>query len=163
MSITGRVDTLEGDNYSALDKLIKNAESILAGLIDECTVEAEDADTRLWNTYDVSDLQEDDVEVNGDKISGTLKYIDSGTLKDVWGAGYFLCLKFSDVDETATSVAVGLKPTEGSGMAELDEDMNCVFKITDKGNQKLKVVSTDGTRSRVQTYDLNGLRFAPID
>ena len=60
-------------------------------------------------------------------------------------------------------MSVGLKPTEGSGMAELDEDMNAVLKITDKSIQKLKVVSTDGTRSRVQTFDLNGLRFAPID
>lgn len=162
MSITGRIDALDGDKYTALEKLLRSAESILAGLMDECTVEAEADDTRLWDTYDVSDLQED-VEVTGDKISGTLKYIDSGTLKDVWGAGYFLCLKFSDVDETATSVAVGLKPTEGSGMAELDDDMNAVFKITDKGNQKLKVVSTDGTRIRVQTFDLNGLRFSPID
>jgi len=96
-------------------------------------------------------------------ISGTLKYIDSGTLKEVWGAGYFLCLKFSDVDESATSVAVGLKPSVSSGMVELDEDMNAVFKVTDKGKQKLKVVSTDGTRSTVQTFDLNGIRFAPIE
>ena len=162
MSITGRFDTLEGDTYTALDKLIKNAESLLAGLLDECTVEPEDDDTRLWDTYDVSDLQSD-VEVVGGRISGTLKYIDSGTLKEVWGAGYFLCLKFSDVDESATSVAVGLKPSEGSGMVELDEDMSAVFKITDKSVQKLKVVSTDGTRSRVQSFDLNGLRFAPIE
>ena len=161
MSITGRADLLEGDKNTALDKLLKAAESLLAGLMDECTVEPEDADTTLWDTYDVSDLQEN-VEVVGDKISGDLKYIDSGTLATVWGAGYFLCLKFSDVDESATSVAVGLKPTEGSGMAELDEDMNAVFKITDKAKQKLKVVSTDGTRSRVQTYDLVDLRFAPI-
>ena len=162
MSITGRLDMLEGDKNTSLEQLIKSAESLLAGLLGECTVEPEDDDTRLWDTYDVSDLQSD-VEVNGDKISGTLKYIDYGTLKDVWGAGYFLCLKFSDVDESATSVSVGLKPTEGSGMAELDEDMNAVFKITDKGNQKLKVVSTDGTRSTVQTFDLNGLIFAPIE
>lgn len=162
MSIAGRIDFLEGDKNTAMEKLLRSAESILAGLISECTVEAEDGDRRLWNTYDVSDLQSD-VEVSGDKITGTLKYIDSGTLKDVWGAGFFLCLKFSDVDETATSVSVGLKPTEGSGMAELDEDMNAVFKITDKGTQKLKVVSTDGTRSTVQTFDLTGLEFAPID
>lgn len=162
MSITGRVDILEGDKNAALDKLLKAAESLLAGLMDECTVEPEDAETTLWDTYEVSDLQEN-VEVVGDKISGDLKYIDSGTLATTWGAGYFLCLKFSDVDESATSVAVGLKPTEGSGMAELDEDMNAVFKITDKANQKLKVISTDGTRSRVQTYDLSDLRFAPID
>jgi len=162
MSVTGRVDTLEGDKNAAIAKLMRHAESILAGLIEECTVKPEDDETRLWNTYDVSDLQAD-VEVSGDSISGTLKYIDSGTLKEVWGAGYFLCLKFSDVDESATSVAVGLKPSVSSGMVELDEDMNAVFKVTDKGKQKLKVVSTDGTRSTVQTFDLNGIRFAPIE
>ena len=160
---TGRIDMLGGDQYVSLEQLARAAESLLAGLLDECTVEAEDQDTRLWDTYDVSDLQEDDVVVQDGCIYGTLKYIDSGTLKDVWGAGYFLCLKFSDVDESATSVKVGLKPSVSSGMAELDEDMNCVFKVTDKGNQKLKVMSTDGTRETWQTYDLNGLTFAPID
>ena len=160
---TGRIDMLAGDDYISLEKLAKAAESLLAGLLKECTVEAEAQDTRLWNTYDVSDLQEDDVVIQDGCIYGTLKYIDSGTLKDVWGAGYFLCLKFSDVDASATAVKVGLKPTEGSGMAELDEDMNCVFKITDKGNQKLKVMTTDGTRETWQTYDLNGITFAPID
>ena len=160
---TGRIDMLSGDQYVSLEQLARAAESLLAGLLDECTVEAEDQDTRLWDTYDVSDLQEDDVVVQDGCIYGTLKYIDSGTLKDVWGAGYFLCLKFSDVDESATSVKVGLKPSVSSGMAELDEDMNCVFKVTDKGNQKLKVMSTDGTRETWQTYDLNGLTFAPID
>ena len=160
---TGRIDMLSGDQYVSLEQLARAAESLLAGLLDECTVEAEDQDTRLWDTYDVSDLQEDDVVVQNGCIYGTLKYIDSGTLKDVWGAGYFLCLKFSDVDESATSVKVGLKPSVSSGMAELDEDMNCVFKVTDKGNQKLKVMSTDGTRETWQTYDLNGLTFAPID
>lgn len=163
MSTASRVDMMSDDKAAALESLLRDAESLLAGLLGACTVEPEDAETRLWDTYDVSDLQEDDIDVSGDSISGTLKYIDYGTLKDVWGAGYFLCLKFSDVDESATSVSVGLKPTEGSGMAELDEDMNAVLKITDKSIQKLKVVSTDGTRSRVQTFDLNGLRFAPID
>ena len=160
---TGRIDMLSGSKYAGLEQLARAAESLLAGLLAECTVEAEDQDTRLWDTYDVSDLQEDDVVVQDDCVYGTLKYIDSGTLADVWGAGYFICLKFSDVDESATSVKVGLSPSVSSGMAELDEDMNCVFKITDKGNQKLKVVSTDGTRETWQTYDLNGLTFAPID
>lgn len=160
---TGRIDMLSGSKYVSLEQLARAAESLLAGLLAECTVEAEDQDTRLWDTYDVSDLQEDDVVVQNDCVYGTLKYIDSGTLADVWGAGYFICLKFSDVDESATSVKVGLSPSVSSGMAELDEDMNCVFKITDKGNQKLKVVSTDGTRETWQTYDLNGLTFAPID
>ena len=163
MSITARADMLEGDKATAFEKLLHSAESLIAGLLDECTVEAEAQDTRLWDTYDVADLQENDVVIQNGCIYGTLKYIDSGTLKDVWGAGYFLCLKFSDVDESATSVKVGLKPTQGSGMAALDDDMNAVFKITDKGNQKLRVESSDGTRTTVQTYDLNGLTFAPID
>ena len=163
MSMQGRVDMLNGDSYEALGRLTRAAESLLAGLLDECTVEAEAQDTRLWDTYDVADLQEDDVVIEDDKIYGTLKYIDSGTLKDVWGPGYFICLKFSDVDESATSVSVGLRPSVSSGMAELDEDMNCVFKVTDKGNQKLKVKTTDGTRETWQTFDLNGITFAPID
>lgn len=108
--------------------------------------------------YTTSSLQTG-VQVKGSSITGTLKYIDSGTLAQDWGAGNFLVLKFSNVDTDATSVKVGLSPSQGSGLVELlgDPDMNGVFKITDKKNQKFKVVSSDGYRTTVQTFDLSGL------
>lgn len=100
------------------------------------------------------------VSVANGAITGTLKYMgeDNG-ITSVWGYGNFLVLKFSDVDPNATSVKVGLDPSEGSGLVELlgDPDMNGVFKITDKDTQVFKVVTTDGTKTATQTFDLSGL------
>lgn len=100
------------------------------------------------------------VSVSDNAITGTLKYMDAdNAITQMWGAGNFLVLKFSDVDERATSVKVGLDPSEGSGLVELlgDPDMNGVFKITDKDTQKFKIVSTDGTLTTTQVFDLSGL------
>ena len=97
--------------------------------------------------------------MSGSKITGTLKYLSSGQLVTDWGAGNFLALKFTDVPETATSVKVGLEPSQGSGLVELlgDPDMNGVFKITNKYVQKFVVVTTDGKTTTEQRFDLSGL------
>ena len=99
------------------------------------------------------------ISVSDNAITGTLKYLSSGQLVTDWGAGNFLALKFSGTDPRATSVKVGLAPSEGSGLVELidDPDQNGVFKITNKDVQKFKVVVSDGTNTTVQTFDLSGL------
>jgi len=68
-------------------------------------------------------------------------------------------LKFSDIPATATSVKVGLDPSQSSGLVEIinDPDKNGVFKITNKDTQVFKVVTTDGTQTNTQTFDLSGL------
>lgn len=55
---------------------------------------------------------------------------------------------------------MGLDPSQGSGLVELDEDMNGVFKITST-DQKLKVVQINGGVSDTQTFDLTGLTLTP--
>lgn len=122
------------------------------------TVAAESQSSQIYDTA-VSDIQNSDVAVNGKKIVGTLKYLEDGPIADYWGAGNFLALKFSDVDPRATSIKVGLNPSEGSGLVELlgDPDMNGVFKITDKSTQKFRVVITDGHVTKTTDYDLSGL------
>ena len=107
-----------------------------------------------WGT-DITDMQSN-IEVVGDKITGTLKYLDSGQLVTDWGAGNFIALKF-DVPEGATSCKVGLDPTEGSGMQELDEDKDGVFKITDNTVQQLVVITTNGKYAATQRFDLSEL------
>lgn len=112
----------------------------------------------------VSDLQKNDVVVGKDYITGTLKYQTEGTLVDTWGEGYFLALKFSDIDtDKVTSVKVGLRPSQSSGLAELlgDPDMNGAFKITDKDTQQFEVVSTGATGTLTQSYKLSGLTLEP--
>ena len=60
-----------------------------------------------------------------------------------------------------TSVLVGLDPSVSSGLVELinDPDKNGVFKVTDKARQSFIVKQTNGTKTRVQSYDLTGLKF----
>ena len=40
-----------------------------------------------------------------------------------------------------------------------DTDRNGVFKITDKQNQRLHIVQTDGTHKNIQVYDLSELEL----
>lgn len=122
------------------------------------TVEAEAADTNIFG-HTVSDLQTD-VSVSNGAITGTLKYVDSGALATDWGPGNFLVLKFSDLDERAATVKVGLEPSRGSGLVDIipDPDRNGVFKISDKDTQKFVVVSSDTSGSKTkQEFDLSGL------
>lgn len=113
--------------------------------------------------HTVSDLQTG-VAVSGTastgfKITGTLHETTTGALPEYWGAGYFLALKFSDADPHAESLKAGLDPSEGSGLLELDEDMNGVWKITDKDEQKFVTLVSDGsTGNATRTeYDLSDL------
>ena len=106
----------------------------------------------------MSDLQTG-VSVANNAITGTLKYVDSGTLAHDWGAGYFLALKWSNIDEAATSLKVGLQPSAGTGMVECidDLDRNGVFKISNKNIQDFKIVVSNAAHVTVATYDLSGL------
>lgn len=115
----------------------------------------------MFNTL-VSDIQTG-VEVSADnKITGTLKWLDSGDISDYWGAGNFLALKFSDIPDSATSVKVGLNPSQGSGLVEIidDPDKNGVFKITDPLTQKFNVLTSDGSHTERQVFDLSELVLA---
>ena len=77
-------------------------------------------------------------------ITGTLKYLESGQLVTDWGEGNFLALKFTNNNpDKIKTIKVGLDPSQGSGLVPLDEDMNGVFKITDKDTQKFVVESYD--------------------
>lgn len=100
------------------------------------------------------------VTVSGNKITGTLTKLTSGQLVTDWGEGYFLALKFSNIDADATSVKVGLLPSQSSGLVELDEDKNGVFKITDKDVQKFKVVQSNANGKTTQLFDLSGLTLS---
>ena len=97
--------------------------------------------------------------VSNGKITGTLHKLTSGQLVTDWGEGYFMTLKLSDIDNRATSVKVGMDPSEGSGLVEIltDPDKNGVFKVTNKDVQRFKVVTSDGMSRVFNTFDLSGL------
>lgn len=121
------------------------------------TVEAESGSTVVFGT-NVSDLQSD-VSIADGIITGTLKYLGSGALVDTWGAGNFIALKFSgDAFDNATSIKVGMSPSQGSGLVEVinDPDRNGAFKVTST-TQTFVVEVTSGTETKKATYDLTGL------
>lgn len=107
----------------------------------------------------MSDLQSG-VAISNGAITGTLKHVSGGSLVNTWGAGNFIALKFtpSASDATATTYKVGVIPSMGPGLVELDSDMDGVLKVTDKNAQRLVVVTSDGSgHETTQTYDLRGL------
>lgn len=94
-------------------------------------------------------------------MTGTLKYFDTpGEIVDYWGPGNFLAFKISGIDSNATSVKVGLQPSEGTGLVEIitDPDKNGIAMITDPKKQKFRIEQTDAAgHKNVQLFDLSGL------
>ncbi len=162
---SGVIETMDERQISDLMKLVSHVDSIMSTVMKDVKVESESGTTvSPWDsTKKVSDMQENIVVANG-KITGTLKFIKGGIAPSgiLAGDGYFLALKFSEVDASATSKKVGFIPTEGSGLVELDEDMNAFGKVTDINNQIFEVVITDGTRSGIQKFDLSGLELKRV-
>ena len=118
--------------------------------------------TELWGGLTVADCQADDVVVNDGKITGTLKYQSTGALADYWGAGYFLALAYSDFPTGVTydKVSVGMYPSMGSGLQNLDNDKVSVGKVSNKDTQKAIVQYAEGDLIIQQAYDLSGLTLA---
>ena len=100
------------------------------------------------------------MEVKGNKISGTLTFVEGGLSPagPLSGDGYFLALKWSAPAQGVTSLKVGLQPSEGTGLVEAieDTDRNGVFKIAST-DQKLVLWQTNATKSTKQVFDLTGL------
>ncbi len=127
--------------------------------MDKPTVSAEGQDKSVYEVP-VSNLQANDITVADGAITGTVKWLSgSNAITNVWGAGNFLCLKWSDIDPKANSIKVGLEPSAGTGLVECYEDLdrNGIFKITNKNIQKFKIIVSDGVHSTVKTLDLSGL------
>ena len=106
----------------------------------------------------ITDIQEN-VSVSGNTITGSLKYLDSGTIAENYGAGNFLALQISADDWNAyTSVMAGLDPSQ-EGLTEIltDEDKTGVWGVDDKDTQVFKMSYTDGVSGGNKAFDLSGL------
>lgn len=118
------------------------------------TVSAPAAETDYWGTL-ASSIQTG-ISISNGAITGTLHKLTSGALVTTWGAGYFIALKFAK-DSDATSIKVGMSPSAGSGMMELDSDYEAVLKVTDKDRQRVKVVQSRTGETKDWIFDLSGL------
>lgn len=96
------------------------------------------------------------ITVSGNAITGTLKYLSSGAIAKDWGPGYFIVLKVPDADPTK-SVKIGLNPSAGTGLLQIDNDKNGVFKVSDKDHQRFAVLQNENGNTLLQQFDLSGL------
>ena len=129
----------------------------------DLTVAADRDDmTYPWTDKTPADFQSD-IVVNGGEVTGTLKFMEGGLSPSgpLAGDGYFLALKYSNFASglTYANVKVGLVPsTSGMDLQTLDSDCDSVFKISDKANQRVKVVQTDSAgHKNIQYFGLSGL------
>ena len=119
-------------------------------------VEAEDDTTVVFGK--AAGTVQSGVVVNDNFIQGHLNYITG------WSAyspgdvekqnGNYLVLKFVATDGATTTVELvgGI-----DGPVALDSDMNAVIRITDKNNQKIKVVTTLAGDTITKVYSLSAL------
>lgn len=118
--------------------------------------------------HKVADLQEN-IKIEGNQITGTLKYVASGKLVDAWHKHYFIALEFKGIPSDATSVKVGLEPSTGSGLVEIidDPDKTGAFAITpdDNGNvvQKFIIKTTTPDEITTQTFEMKSLELKGVD
>lgn len=129
----------------------------------DLTVAADRDDmTYPWTDKTPADFQSN-IVVNGGEVTGTLKFMDGGLSPSgpLAGDGYFLALKYSNFASglTYANVKVGLVPSaSGMDLQTLDSDCDSVFKVTDKVNQRVKVVQTDNAgHKNIQYFGLSGL------
>lgn len=134
---------------SVADMIYKLAE---VNAIKDVIIQPESQSKTFWGTA-VSAMQGTDITINDNVISGTLKYVESGTLVTDWNTHHFIALKFSDINE-ASNIKIGIK-----NLVSLDEDMNAVIAI-ESSTQILRVQSTVNGIVRTQEVSLNGLTLA---
>ena len=105
----------------------------------------------------VSALQED-VVIHDKYIKGTLHYVTGYTGfsgDETKQSGNYLALDFTASDGAVTMVEL-LNGNTGHPV-DASSDMYCVFRITDKNNQKIRISSTLNSDTVVKTYSLAGL------
>lgn len=154
--------TNDSQTIAGMIKAINKAEAA-SSVLSLLTIAAAPDATDFWGTT-ASQIQ-DEIEVSGNQITGKLFEQTEGQIVNDRGPGYFIGIKLSDLDADATSVLVGMDPSQGSGLVEIIDDPDKIYlgKVTYKDSQVLKVVQSDGTVKRTQVWGLSGLTLVPAD
>ena len=100
--------------------------------------------------------------ISDGKATGELKFMEGGIpALGFSDDGYYIGVKFSNYASglTYANVKAGIVPSAiGMDLQTLDSDQNAVFKVTNKDNQKIKVVQSDNAgHKNIQYVDLSGL------
>lgn len=109
-----------------------------------------------------NDLQTN-VKVSRTAVTGTLKYVTGYTgfnsAEPIEQEGHYLALDFStDMDAQGATVTVELVGgTKGPVQLTHPDDMFCVFRVTDKNTQNIRVKATKDGATSTRELDLSGL------
>lgn len=109
-----------------------------------------------------NDLQTN-VNVSRTAVTGTLKYVTGYTgfnsAEPIEQEGNYLALDFStDMDDEGATVTVELVGgTKGPVQLTHPDDMFCVFRVTDKNTQNIRVKATKDGATSTRELDLSGL------
>lgn len=109
-----------------------------------------------------NDLQTN-VNVSRTAVTGTLKYVTGYTgfnsSEAIEQEGNYLALDFStDMDAEGATVKVELvNGTKGEIQLTYPSDMFCVFRVTDKNTQNIRVTATKDGATSTRELDLSGL------
>ena len=116
------------------------------GKLKEVEVEPYTLTEDLWGVA-LTDIQDNDVELVGNELKGTLKKLTgSNAITNVWGEGYFVALTFTP-SAAAVKTEVGIK-----NLVELDPDNSALIKVEDQFGTKLRVVQTDTNGKKFESY-----------
>ena len=107
--------------------------------------------------HTIADFQSNLI-VENNSIKGALTKLTSGDLVDAWGEGYFIAVKFEPSNNiTYQNIKAGMQVSYGSGLVQLDQDLDGVWKVTDKDNQKFVVQITVDNKTYTNEYRLDEL------
>lgn len=111
-----------------------------------------------------TDLQSG-ITVNGDSVEGTLRHVEGYTgfngSEPIEQSGNFLALDFS-ANPTDSEVTVELVGgTKGPVRLTYPDDMFCVFRITNKDTQSIKVTAVKDGQTTEKVYSLAKLTLEP--
>lgn len=139
--------------------LIKPYSAIAIEMTQAMVLSAEPEDPSTVVLGKAVNLLQDNVIVNDNFIQGHLNYVTgytgfSGNTE--YQSGNYLVLKFAATDGATTTVEL-TNALDARGPVTLDSDMNCVFRVTDKNSQKIKVVTTLNGDSITKVYSLASL------
>ena len=109
----------------------------------------------------MTDLQSD-IKIDGSMISGELKYVTGYTgfsSNPAEQQGNYIALH-AETDFNEDEITLELINGTVGHPVTLDSDGLMVVRITDTEAQKIRIVATKGSRTRVKLYDLSGLSLA---
>lgn len=106
----------------------------------------------------VSDLQHDVVVANNE-ITGTLVYQHNTPITPYMGDGYYLALRYENIDPSLTELLVKIPIVSIYTDLLQADDKHTVFAIDPNLTTSFEVIQKRGSEEKRLVFDLTGLQF----